>query len=861
MKKVRNKVKDIFSGARSKSPQSRLIQQSPALTASTRSSSSLPVPSTSSSLQTTVATIPLVGIGPHGVSSSSHSTLQHLGPNNTISQTPNAASLVTSNAATGSWSNMVVQPMTSLHVSAGDEIFQEQLSQCQNTLTEVQKKAFLGASATSILDMIAELNNQHSQNSTTRKYVTKLKSFLQVTDSYMNTLKIAIQHSPNVSSLIVGGLQFFIDIGKRYIDFFDKLEGTMEKWMYYLGYLSKYAEMYSHYEEVKQALCVAYGDLIEFFKCVCGIFMGETGALNSKISRTLIAQQLMQPLETSIAAIMANLNEHIAFVEKITGILEKKRQWLKEKQEAEKKTSCERREILAWLSKLKPEEDLERIYAKRHDGTGLWFLNSSKVTDWFQADKKSLLWCYGTAGVGKSVLASALLKDIISKHQDNSTTGICFFFFSFQASNTQTPINIFSVLLKQLCRCQKAIPPGLQALYTLCHSNDRSPTLLELQNQFEAVSSFFKEVFLVIDAFDECNQDDRIEILKGITRLFQTCSANLKLCVMSRPEKDIERAFISSGFSTMKIDSMMVDQDISSFVRHGLRARPHEHCTLNDEICNEIEHALLSRANGMFLWAKCQLDELFEQPSIADIRVALQSLPSDIDATYRCSLDRILKQTPAMRTLAAWALTWVIAARRPLSLAEFAQAVATNPNEFVSLVEVKAKYLPQTVVDSCCGLVTVEQDIVRPIHYTVQEFLVREWPWDNGWNSINAHSQIAQSCLRYLISLSNGNCVFEGNATNYQSFLARLGELFDYIATSWPYHVKFCSAEIPSSLKGLLQNIFSNKPAESNLRRLLHAWYLDKDNLYPMVAVSAARYSAVVDIVPVYKQLLSNDLN
>ncbi|KAF8465098.1 NACHT domain-containing protein, partial [Kalaharituber pfeilii] len=259
----------------------------------------------------------------------------------------------------------------------------------------------------------------------------------------------------------------------------------------------------------------------------------------------------------------------------------------------------QRRDILAWLSKLEPEEDLERIYTKRHDGTGTWFFNSPEVKQWYQEDKKCLLWCYGTAGVGKSVLASALLKDIISKHQDNPSIGICFFFFNFQATDTQKPCHLFSLLLKQLCRTQKAIPQGLQAFYTKYYSNDKSPTLLELQHQFVAVSSFFEQVFLVIDAFDECNQDDRKEILNGITRLLQNCSTKLKLCVTSRPEKDIKHAFTSSGFSTIKIEATKVDQDISSFVQHQLQVRTHEHCTLNDEICKEIEHALLLKANGM----------------------------------------------------------------------------------------------------------------------------------------------------------------------------------------------------------------------------------------------------------------------
>ncbi|KAF8474206.1 hypothetical protein BDZ91DRAFT_779864 [Kalaharituber pfeilii] len=881
MGRIRNKVKDLLSSARSKTPEP---QQSPALTASAvgPSSSSLQAPSTSSLPQTTVTrppgiTAPLIAdtcIGPHGYSANSHSTSQHFGPrisftkvdtgntDNTISQTPNIP--------TSSWNNLVVPPIAPLNPLAGNEIFREQLSKCQSKLTEAQKKAFMsGASPDGMLDIIAELNYQHSESSITRKYATKVKGFLQVADNYLKALGTITQHSPEFSSLIVGGLRFFIDIGKRYTDFFDKLEEAMEKWMHYLDYLSKFAELYSHYDEVKQGLCVAYGDLIEFFKCLYGIFVGEKGALNSKTSGTLVARQLIQPLETNIAAIMMNLNEHIVFIEKIAGVLEAKRRFLKEQQEAEEKElkekkeaaekeSHQRREILAWLSKLEPEEDLERIYAKRHDGTGVWFLNSPEVNEWFQEDKKSLLWCYGTAGVGKSVLASTLLKNIISKHQDNPSIGICFFFFNFQAADTQKPIQLFSVLLKQLCRSQKVLPQGLQALFTKCHFNDKPPTLRELQHQFVAVTSLFEEVFLVIDAFDECNQDDRKEILNGLTSLFQHCSAKLKLCVTSRPEKDIKHAFTSSGFDTIKIEAKKVDQDISCFVQYQLQFRTHDHCILNEEICKEIEYALVSKANGMFLWAKCQVDEIFEQPSIADIRIALQCLPSDIDATYRRIISKILKQTPAMRALAEWVLTWVITAKRPLSPVELAQAVATNPDKSVSLKEVKTKYLPQTVVDSCHGLIAVEQNIVRPIHYTVQEFLVREWPWDSGWDWLNAHTRIAQSCLWYLNLFSTNPYMFyECDRFNTLTYT---GDLFNYSAISWPHHVKSCSAKIPSTLRKLLQHLFSESLNMSSFRSILQAWYIDNCEA-EYLKISAVRYCALVGLLPVYKQHFSDDLS
>lgn len=58
-------------------------------------------------------------------------------------------------------------------------------------------------------------------------------------------------------------------------------------------------------------------------------------------------------------------------------------------------SAINRGEVLAWLSKLEPEDDLERIYRKRHGSTGQWFLDSEDVQDWVEKQEICLLWCYG----------------------------------------------------------------------------------------------------------------------------------------------------------------------------------------------------------------------------------------------------------------------------------------------------------------------------------------------------------------------------------------------------------------------------------------------------------------------------------
>lgn len=54
-----------------------------------------------------------------------------------------------------------------------------------------------------------------------------------------------------------------------------------------------------------------------------------------------------------------------------------------------------RSKLLSWLSDLQPEDDLERIYRKRHSNTGIWFIESEQLRGLLQASNHCLLWCFG----------------------------------------------------------------------------------------------------------------------------------------------------------------------------------------------------------------------------------------------------------------------------------------------------------------------------------------------------------------------------------------------------------------------------------------------------------------------------------
>ena len=149
-----------------------------------------------------------------------------------------------------------------------------------------------------------------------------------------------------------------------------------------------------------------------------------------------------------------------------------------------------------------------------------------------------------------------------------------------------------------------------------------------------------------------------------------------------------------------------------------------------------------------------QIDRICVARTIKKIKIALESMPNELDELYRQTVERIRRQPGDDGELGMKVLSWVTHAKRPLRVEEIQHALAVEVDEdededLPGQMDFDNILSPQSLTDLCAGLVVIDpsSQIIRLVHYTTQEFFDRErqkfFP--------DTEHEITKVCLTYLL--------------------------------------------------------------------------------------------------------------
>lgn len=263
-----------------------------------------------------------------------------------------------------------------------------------------------------------------------------------------------------------------------------------------------------------------------------------------------------------------------------------------------------REKIDVWLSAADHSINQKRAREGRQEGSGQWFIKGASFSTW-QTEPASFLWLNGIPGCGKTVLSSTIIDCLQQDAADPGSSHILlYFYFDFTDTRKQSLENIIRSLISQLYYERPQTQKHVDSHWSLCKDGKTQPSTQDLAIIFEKMMEDTGDIWIVLDAIDECNTRDRNPGPGLLTWLrdLHFRQKGLHLLVTSRPEDDI-RSLISSFAKEeciIRLQEALIAEDIHKFIHEQVAngeefQRWHGH----PEVQEEIERTLREKSNGM----------------------------------------------------------------------------------------------------------------------------------------------------------------------------------------------------------------------------------------------------------------------
>jgi hypothetical protein len=253
----------------------------------------------------------------------------------------------------------------------------------------------------------------------------------------------------------------------------------------------------------------------------------------------------------------------------------------------------QRKKIIDWLLPPDPRTNHESAHQRHEPGTGVWFLRSEQYQRW-KAGSIRHLWLCGKAGCGKTVLCSTAIDDVQTYCKKAGNAGQAFFYFSFADSHKQSYEDLLRSIVVQLGFKE----PGLSMLRQACEKLEL-PRVDDLNKILLCCIASYDEVFLHIDALDECPEGDdgRQKVLRHLEQLVLS-APRLRVLATSRDVLDVRESMAKLGAEPISIAARMVDADIQNYVSKQM-SRDRRLSRLDPASKTLIEETFAQKADGM----------------------------------------------------------------------------------------------------------------------------------------------------------------------------------------------------------------------------------------------------------------------
>ncbi|TFY51087.1 hypothetical protein EVG20_g11172, partial [Dentipellis fragilis] len=420
---------------------------------------------------------------------------------------------------------------------------------------------------------------------------------------------------------------------------------------------------------------------------------------------------------------------------------------------AELQRDAEFHQCHLWLSAPDPWINHNAAQEKLSEqSTGKWIFEDQRLVDWLGKSHSSM-WLYGMPGGGKSILCSTIIKMLQHHIKSKASSALAFFFFDFKDSSKQNFSGLLRSLLGQLSSQSLGASAVLKKVYAEHDNGCRQPNQNDLQSALGQILMDFDDVYIVLDALDECHTDDRERyLLSFVENTMLDDQYSMHFLATSCNEIDIKECLETKATYVVSLGDTLVYKDIEAHLSAVLQKQnPFMKC--NNKIKQEIKDVLLKKANGMFLWVECQLKELKKCSTVSDLRKALRDLPPTLERTYARILSKKKFRDPKVLCLT---LHWIAFAIKPLTRSELDAAVKLSFKEIHS--ECSDEFQPlhsDILLEAISSLIDTSDysGVIKFCHFSVKEYIISDIAKTEYYHTdpVLSHTIIAKSCLYFIL--------------------------------------------------------------------------------------------------------------
>ncbi|KAF2183392.1 hypothetical protein K469DRAFT_690132 [Zopfia rhizophila CBS 207.26] len=443
-----------------------------------------------------------------------------------------------------------------------------------------------------------------------------------------------------------------------------------------------------------------------------------------------------------------------------------------------------------------------------HQGSFEWIWAQDQYRNWSTSDASRLLYIQGKPGSGKSTLTKYFGDHLRKREPAAKSAVVAKFFYSYREGELErSHYNMLRSILYDILDQDEAF--FYHRFQTEYRSQRRGGLRVDwdyasLKTVFKSLRdhSLVRRLYLIIDAVDESEDNDRREILDLLFEL----SSNMKHCILkvfiaSRPVGQLEvRRDEIHGFIRLQDETI---PDITRFA-HSFLVR----LNLTRVLAQATEY-IVENAQGVFLWVKLVREELLackEQGySEEEFIEFLKGLPRELEAFYTLMFERMNTNKSNLRNprnlqdlrnyrdlqVGIKMFRFVLFARRPLTVDELRHALIIPDNlgtKFTASDDSLQEHtLPseQRIIYGGGHFLEIKLHhgggIVQVMHQTVREFFLN--PEGRVANSEfalcekDAHVCIAITCIRYLM-LCAANTSLVGRLPDIESWTSEHYEVY-----------------------------------------------------------------------------------